>query len=215
MTIQTFELVAQKRVSQVKNSSKKAVVSQEIVGVVYNKKTNIPIIFNRHDFNKIFNKMNSNSLINLKIGEESYTTIIKEIAYFPKNRFVEHIDFYHLPKDELISVKVPIEFQGLPVGIAKGGLMRKFSNALFIKCKAEEIPDKINIDISHLDISMNLYLRDLDKQDSFSFLESSDKALISIVRTSKSKSTEDAKEGQAKQEENTKEGDSQKATTKK
>ena len=193
-----FELVAWER-EEAKKSSKKAIRNKEVVGVVYNKKLNIPIKIKRREFDKVFNKINSNSVIDLKIADKSYPAIIKELSYFPKNQLVEHVDFYAIPEKGKINIKIPVEWVGLPIGISKGGIIRKFANNLFVACSANEIPESIKVDISHLDINMGIYLRDLTLEEGIVPLESPDKSIVSVVRTSKMKSSEEAKSGEKEQ----------------
>ena len=187
-----FELIAEKR-ERSRKSSKKAIRSREVVGVIYNKKLNIPIKLKRQEFDRVFNKVNSNSIIDLKILGETYPVFIKDLSFFPRNQLVEHVDFYAIPSKGDISIKIPIEWVGLPIGIAKGGIIRRFSDKLFVLCSAEKIPQSIKVDISDLDINMGLYLRDLSLAEGIKALESLDKAIVSVVRTSKTKSAEEAK----------------------
>ncbi len=191
VTSNNFLIQGKKRESE-KRSSKKALRNNQIAGVIYSKGKNVPIYFNRNEFDAMIKEINPNSLIDIKVDDESYVTFIKELTYFPGKNAIEHIDFYNVEQGKKIKVRVPLEWIGFPVGISKGGLIRRFSNNLFVECNSDKIPSTIKVDIASLDIGMALYVRDLQVGSDVDILDSSDKAIIGVVKTSKSKSAEEA-----------------------
>ena len=113
--------------------------------IFYGKKTEpIKIAIDVHDFKKAIEQAGSNPLFDLKIrGNEGTTTrraLLKERQIRPVDGSLVHLDFLEVFMDESIEVTVPIEFEGKPVGIDKGGVFQPSTRELRISCLPDNIP---------------------------------------------------------------------------
>ena len=182
-----FVFEAKKRENtNIKNISKKHLREGLIPAVIYNYEENIPISIDRHLFEKELPKFKSNTVLTIKINGQEKKVFIRDYSFFLKSHRISHVDFYILSPEKKVKIKAPISLEGLPVGISKGGIIRRFCDNLLIECKSNEIPNKLSIDISKLDIKDYLYLKDIKNNfENINFLESEDKAIVSITITSK------------------------------
>ncbi|KAJ4770825.1 50S ribosomal protein L25 [Rhynchospora pubera] len=75
-------------------------------------------------------------------------------------------------KGKEILVKIPLEFKGEDacIGLKKGGYLHKVRNALKYECPLEHIPQKIDVDISNLDIGDKIFAHDLQVDSSLKLL---------------------------------------------
>ncbi|KAF3333892.1 hypothetical protein FCM35_KLT01583 [Carex littledalei] len=75
-------------------------------------------------------------------------------------------------KGKELPVKVPLEFKGEDVcpGLKKGGHLHKIRSALKYECPLEHIPQKIDVDISNLDIGDVIFAHDLQVDPSIKLL---------------------------------------------
>ena len=65
-----------------------------------------------------------------------------------------HADFFEVALDKPIEVKVHIELVGTPTGVKnQGGLLDFITRELEIECLPTDIPDKVTVDVSDLDLS--------------------------------------------------------------
>jgi large subunit ribosomal protein L25 len=87
--------------------------------------------------------------------------MIREIQVHPARRQLLHVDFYEVAMDRAIVVEVPVELKGKPVGVVKGGSLNPLCRSLSVRCLPGEIPDKVEVDVSGLEIGQTLHVSDL------------------------------------------------------
>jgi large subunit ribosomal protein L25 len=64
--------------------------------------------------------------------------------------------------DQMIQAEVPLEPVGTSVGVKTfGGLLEQSLRALAIECLPADLPDRITVDISHLNIGDAIHVRDI------------------------------------------------------
>lgn len=91
-----------------------------------------------------------------------YSAIVKDEQYDPLSDAVTHLDFLRISLTEEIEVQVQIELKGEPVGVKKdGGSVDQTLWELDIVCLPTNIPEKLEHDISELNISDSVHVSDL------------------------------------------------------
>ena len=105
-----------------------------------------------------------NILVELEIAGEksSRTALLQEVQHSPVKGDVVHVDFHAISMDEKIEANVPLE----PIGIANGvknfgGLLEQNLRTLTIECLPRDLPDKITVDVSALNIGDAIHVRDI------------------------------------------------------
>lgn len=88
--------------------------------------------------------------------------MIQEIQHSPVGGDVLHVDFHAVSMDEKIEADVPLE----PVGVANGvknfgGLLEQSLRTLEVECLPRDLPDKITVDVSALNIGDSIHVRDI------------------------------------------------------
>jgi large subunit ribosomal protein L25 len=64
--------------------------------------------------------------------------------------------------DEKIQADVPLEPLGVPTGVKNfGGLLEQNLRVLAIECLPRDLPDKITVDVSALNIGDSIHVRDI------------------------------------------------------
>ena len=96
-------------------------------------------------------------------GQETSIAVIREVQrHVLKNDLFFHVDFQHVAMDKKIIVDVPIELTGIATGVKdSGGVLGHPVKRLKIECMPAEIPEKISVEISHLEIGDSIHVRDL------------------------------------------------------
>src|SRR5207244_9956436 len=75
---------------------------------------------------------------------------------------VLHVDFHAVSMDEKIHAEVPLETMGIPNGVKNfGGLLEQSLRTLAIECLPRDLPDRIVVDVSALNIGDSIHVRDL------------------------------------------------------
>ncbi|KAK9079916.1 hypothetical protein SSX86_001590 [Deinandra increscens subsp. villosa] len=91
-----------------------------------------------------------------------------------------------------LKVDVPVVFKGEDVcpGLKKGGMLNKIRASLKYKCPSEHIPQKIEVDISNLDIGDRVFMRDVKVHPSLELLSKNDLVPVCKIVAAKLDSTE-------------------------
>src|SRR5664279_2013376 len=105
-----------------------------------------------------------NILVELEIpGEKSNrTALVQEIQHAPLGGAVLHIDFHAVSMDETIHAEVPLESFGMANGVKNfGGLLEQSLRTLAVECLPRDLPDRITVDVSALEIGDSIHVRDI------------------------------------------------------
>ena len=103
------------------------------------------------------------SILNVQIDGKDTRAVVKDIqrhAYKPK---ILHMDFQRVSEDQKIHMQVPIHFLGgeNSPGVKTGGQMTHLMNSIEIECKAKDLPEYIEIDVSAMNVGDTLHISDL------------------------------------------------------
>ena len=78
--------------------------------------------------------------------------LVKEFQIDALRREVTHVDLLAIDPDKEVRADVPIEFLGKPKGAIDGGLLRIVLRNLAVRAKPNDIPVKLSVDVSPLEI---------------------------------------------------------------
>lgn len=121
---------------------------------------------------------------------ESMSVFIKSIQFHPLTEKVIHIDFLKVSLTEKIKVHVPVILKGEAKGVKEGGgILDQILRELEIEGLPLDIPEKIEVDISGLEISQSLHISDLNIAGNLKIV--TDPQLAVVVLTTKEEETEE------------------------
>jgi large subunit ribosomal protein L25 len=135
---------------------------------------------------KLLREMGEESkLIRLMIGEgesqQVRQALIREVQTHPVRRRFVHVDFYEVPLDQPIVVEVPVELDGESIGEKKGGVLDLIRRTLAVRCLPGEIPERIHIDISNLDLGSSIHVGDLVDRVPFELVDDTSFAVVAVA----------------------------------
>lgn len=137
------------------------------------KKGYVPAVYYSHDEENLFLAVPENKLIHLVFSAETYlinleiegvgqkTCILKDYQLDPVTDKIVHVDFHGLKAGEKVNVEVAVHLVGTPIGVREGGIIQHSLHKIEIECLPNEIPDKIDVDVSNLKIGDTLHVSDL------------------------------------------------------
>ena len=105
-----------------------------------------------------------NVLVELEIGGDgqSRTALVQEVQHSPVGGEIRHVDFHAISMDQMIEAEVPLEPVGTAVGVKTfGGLLEQSLRTLAIECLPGDLPDRITVDVSQLNIGDSIHVRDI------------------------------------------------------
>lgn len=95
-------------------------------------------------------------VVNLEVEGEKHTAVIREIQFEPVTDAVLHVDFYEVTPEKPIVVGIPVQLNGLAAGVRLGGRMSLSVRQLKVKAPYTQIPEKLMIDVTSLEIGKSI-----------------------------------------------------------
>ncbi|HEY5053925.1 MAG TPA: 50S ribosomal protein L25 [Solirubrobacterales bacterium] len=101
------------------------------------------------------------ALFDLEIeGGKSVPVVVKEQQLHPVRGNLQHIDLQEVKLDEAIQAEVAIELEGVDIapGVKGGGVLEHVTREITVEALPTEIPDRIVVDASAMEINDTLQL---------------------------------------------------------
>ncbi len=179
-----FVVPAESREKTGKNTNRRLRSRGMIPGVLYGTgKKAVPVAVSPREIGAILKSASGeNTLFDLDLGGTRRRVILKEFQREPLRGKLLHADFYEVALDKALEVKVPIELEGVPVGVKlEGGIVDFVTRDLEVECLPADIPAKIVVDISHLELGKHLRVSDLKLPDKVKVLVEPDVVVAHVV----------------------------------
>ncbi len=106
----------------------------------------------------------NNTMIDLQIPDMPWQgkALLREVQSHPWKSSVYHLSFFAVKAQDAVEVGVTLNFVGEPTGVKnEGGVLNTEVNEVTVKCKAIDIPESIDVDVSGLGIGDSLTVADL------------------------------------------------------
>ena len=124
-----------------------------------------PLQVSARDINAMMSQASGeNVLVELEIGGDgqSRTALVQEIQHAPVGGEIRHVDFQAISMDQMIEAEVPLEPVGTAIGVKTfGGLLDQSLRTLTIECLPGDLPDRITVDVSQLNIGDSIHVREI------------------------------------------------------
>jgi large subunit ribosomal protein L25 len=181
------DLSVQVRTKTGKGPARRLRREETIPAILYGPKTApVPLAVPALPLLKLLRDMGEESkLIRLVIGQgtdqQFRQALIREVQTHPVRRRFLHVDFYEVPLDQLILVEVPVELDGEAIGEKKGGVLNLIRRTLSVRCLPGEIPERVHIDISGMDLGSSVHVADLIGRVPFELMDDKSTAVVAMV----------------------------------
>jgi len=145
-----------------------------------------------------------NSLIMVSVDGTDNRTLPKDVAFDPVTDRPLHVDFFRLAKGAKVQVNIPVVFvnEEESPGLKRGGVLNVVRFELDLMCDADNIPDKIEIDVTGLEIGDSIHFSAIDlPEGSESVITDRDFTIAGVVAPSALKSAEEEEAEAAEGEE--------------
>lgn len=119
-------------------------------------------------------------IFNITIDGEQRRAMVKDIQWHPVTDQVIHVDFLGVRLRDIIEIPVPVIAVGTAAGMAEGGLLQQQIHEVIVRCKGEDVPDDIEVDITDLNIGDAIHASDLSTE-SYEIMMADDISILSIV----------------------------------
>lgn len=155
-------------------------------------------------------RQGTNQIIDLKgtRGFKNRLVLLKETQLDPVTDRILHCDFYTVDTKQRIDVQIPVHVEGRPHGVEMGGILELVLREVDVKCLPLSIPDRVDIDVSNLDIGDALHVSDLVLPDDVELMTDTGLTLVHVVAPRvEEEPAEEEEEGEAAAEGEAAEGE--------
>ena len=158
--MKTVEISGKKRTGTGKSDTKKIRYAGGVPCVLYGG-ADEPIHFevDRVALTKLFETPDT-FIITLDIEGEKVDSIIKESQFHPVTDLLMHTDFLKVSKETETELKLPVVLVGNSKGVRAGGKLLPMMRKISVKGIPYELPEKVEIDISDLELGATIKVRD-------------------------------------------------------
>lgn len=95
-------------------------------------------------------------------GAVNERAFIKECQWNTWGTEVLHVDFARVSEHEKIRMTVPLELRGEAPGVKDGGVVKQHVHTVEIECEPSTAPEKIDVNINHLQFNQLVHLSDVE-----------------------------------------------------
>ncbi|WP_282607646.1 50S ribosomal protein L25/general stress protein Ctc [Pelagibius sp. Alg239-R121] len=151
-----LNLVAERRERAGKGAARAARRAGRIPGVIYGaKKDPVMINLDPKALNKELNKAGFfATLFDVEIEGKKERALPRDVQYDPVTDRAIHIDLLRVSAATAVTVNVPVNFinDDLSPGLIKGGVLNVVRYEIELNCRADAIPQELELDLSSLDL---------------------------------------------------------------
>jgi len=163
--MEEIKLTATKREGTGKGDARKLRTTGFIPGILYGPEIDpAPISVNALELSAMYRQQGTSSrLINLNFDGENNDrmVIIREIQRDPVKGTLRHVDMYQVSMTKKLNITSRITLVGTPAGVKLGGILQHIIRDIEISCLPTDIPDKIEVDVSELEIGDSIHVSDI------------------------------------------------------
>jgi large subunit ribosomal protein L25 len=168
LLLEILKLKARPRTGSGKSYTRKTRAAGWVPAIYYgSEREPMKIEVDKKELSTLVRGRNLTHLIDLGLssagGKEASVAVIREFQrHVFKDDVFLHVDFQHVDMDKKVIVDCPVELVGIPIGVKdNGGVLGHPIKKIKVECMPLEIPEKITVDVSALDIGDSIHVRDV------------------------------------------------------
>ncbi|GHD53913.1 50S ribosomal protein L25 [Thalassobaculum fulvum] len=157
--VSTLSARARDRVG--KGSARAARREGLVPAVIYgDKKDPFSIVLNQRELDKLLKPGFFSHLIDIEVDGQKHRVLPRDLQQHPVTDRALHVDFLRVSATSELTVEVPVEFINDEAcrGLRRGGVLNVVRHEIEVYCRADAIPEKIEVDLAGLDIGDSLHI---------------------------------------------------------
>ncbi|MBL9129050.1 MAG: 50S ribosomal protein L25 [Verrucomicrobiales bacterium] len=134
--------------------------------VIYGGKTAAQTLeLNQRELDKLIaHSASENILVDLAIegdARPARLALVQEVQHDPISGKVLHIDFHEVSPNEKVTVMVPVETTGTPIGVKDGGVLEHVLHKLKVRALPADLPEILLVDVTSMGMDKVLHLGEI------------------------------------------------------
>lgn len=130
--------------------------------------------------------------------------LLQEVQHHPLSRDILHADFHEIAETDKVSITIPVESMGEPVGVKTGGgLLEHVLHHVKIRGLVKDIPEVLVVDVSNIEAGTTLHIGELVAPENCEFSGNASNPVFTVAVKRGGDDTEAEGEGEDKKPEAT------------
>lgn len=183
--MKTVEIIGYKRANLGKSDAQRLREEGNVPCVLYGGGTQIHFYSPMILFREVV-YTNEAHFVHLNIEGEECQAILQDLQFHPVSEMILHADFLRISEERKIRMKIPTRLVGQAPGVVKGGTLVRKKDYLTVVAFPKDMPDHINVDVSHLDFHHAVKVADVVREGlEFADARNAPIAVVEVPRAAK------------------------------
>jgi len=167
----------------------------KIPAVIYGPSTpSVPIQLEAKQAAKIIDSLAGSDLISLKIDGKDHDVLLRDVQRDSIRRTILHVDFYEVPTDRAIRVRIRLEFSGSAPAVRDfGGVLVHLIDEVEAECLPKDLVSHLQVDLNGLSqIGDSIAVKDVALPQGIRLLMDPDEDVVTVTEQAKEEVVEAA-----------------------
>ncbi|AJC86816.1 50S ribosomal protein L25/general stress protein Ctc [Campylobacter sp. RM16704] len=142
---------------------------------------NINAAFKINDFIKEVRKKTTLAF-DIKVGGKVLNVVVVDYQKDPVTAQLKHVDLKVAQKGVISKYMVPVKIIGTAMGLKNKGVLIQSKRRLKVKCKAENLPNHFELDVTKLDVGDALLVRDVVVPEGVTIVDADRVAVVGVEK---------------------------------
>src|SRR5712691_282929 len=111
----------------------------------------------------------------------THSSVLKDYQVDPIRGKIEHFDLQEVRLDQPIQTSVTVELVGESAGTKAGGVLSQVSREIRVEALPLEVPERLELDVTAMEIGDTLRLSDLPAREGVTFLDDPETVLATVT----------------------------------
>lgn len=182
--MEKVSLAAEKREEHGKGAARTLRRDGMIPAVVYREGKAQSIKINRIALAKLINTVAGEQVmvdLNFSDGDRKLA-LLKNFQVDPIKRELLHTDFFEVSLTEKVRITVHVATTGEPIGVKRdAGILQHVLREIEIECLPDNIPGKIEVDISTYEVGQSLHVGDLTMGEGVKLITDPHDVIVTVI----------------------------------
>lgn len=177
-----YQLAAESRTDTGKGAARRVRAAGRVPAVLYGhgiKPEHLSI--DAREFGQALRTGGANALLELQLGKNRHLALAREVQRHPVRGTYTHVDFLVVRRGEKVTVQVPVHLVGDAPGVVQGGILDQDLHQLNVEAEVTAVPERIDGDVSGLQIGDVLRVGDLKAPAGATVLDDPEASVVSVV----------------------------------
>lgn len=187
----TFDIA--KRTDGEKNKSLRK--NGQIPCIIYGEylENSIPAKISSKNLTQLVRNNSKGAIIKLKCEGQTKNCVVKDIQWDPVTRDFLHADFQAVNPNEVIKMKIPVDFFGMDNLQLRRLVLNTTLSDLEMQGQVEKIPEHIRIDVKSMNYEDKIFAKDINLPDGVRLITDPE-TLVAVITGSNPSSNDDSTE---------------------